>query len=456
MSLASLAALLPAGRPAEFCIAKRAAERLTFAQLREDVGANAARLAARGLRRGMLITEDSYWFVVGLLALFQVGAEIVLPPNGQPGTLEMLRDLADAVVTDRAPDGIITVFVLAAAAAPAATTLRPLDPAACSLTLLTSGSTGERKRVAKTLAQLECEVAVLESLWGDLLGDSCVLGMVSHQHIFGMTFRVLWPLMAGRPFAAQSHVAWESLLAQLDPPTTVIVSPAHLSRLGGLQPVPHARRPNAVITAGAPLSREAAQETETVFGALPIEIFGSTETGAFAWRQQHRAGVPWQALPGIELQGSPDGTLALRSPFVVGDDIYRSADLVELVDGGFEFRGRIDRIVKIEGKRVALVEVERDLKQLPWVHDVAAASLGDERAVLAAAVTLSPEGQNALATLGKFRFERLLRRALSKTQESAAIPRRWRFVDYLPVDAMGKRQAMTIERLLAERPAPKP
>jgi acyl-coenzyme A synthetase/AMP-(fatty) acid ligase len=452
--LLPLSALLPTGRPADFRVAECSGESLVFADLRDDVAANAARLSARPIHRGMLVAEDSYWFLVGLLALFQAGAEIVLPPNAQPGTLETLRDTADLVVSDRALDGFGRGFVLAPAGAPGGIALRALDPEACRLILFTSGSTGERKRVAKTLAQLEREVVVLESLWGGLLGDSRVLAMIGHQHIFGMTFRLLWPVMAGRPFAAESHIAWEPLLAQLGSRAALIVSPAHLSRLGGLAPLPRVRRPSAVITAGAPLSREAAREAEALFGTLPLEVFGSTETGAFAWRQQHEAGVPWQALPGIEFQTSLDGTLALRSPFLPTNEIYRSADSVELVDGGFNFRGRIDRIVKIEGKRVSLVEVERNLKRLPWVVDAALVPLGGERPVLAAAVTLSTEGRRELATLGKFRFERLLRRALGETQESAALPRRWRFVDRLPIDAMGKRQAVAIERLLGERPGP--
>jgi acyl-coenzyme A synthetase/AMP-(fatty) acid ligase len=283
-----------------------------------------------------------------------------------------------------------------------------------------------------------------------------VLGMVSHQHIFGMTFGVLWPVMAGRPFAARSQFAWESLLAQLGTPAVLIVSPAHLSRLGGLDPISPVRRPRAVITAGAPLSHAAAQEAKTLFGTLPIEIFGSTETGAFAWRQQHREAVPWRPLPGVELQRAADGTLALRSPFLATGHVYRSADMVEPVDGGFNFQGRVDRIVKIEGKRVGLAEVENDLKQLAWVADAAVVALSGTRAILAAAVVLSPEGGRALATLGKFRFERQLRHALGATQESAGLPRRWRFVDRLPVDTMGKRQATAIERLLAEPPEAKP
>ena len=39
------------------------------------------------------------------------------------------------------------------------------------------------------------------------------------------------------------------------------------------------------------------------------------ETGGVAWRQQHRAGEPWQALPGVAvcLQGEQD-LLAVQSP----------------------------------------------------------------------------------------------------------------------------------------------
>jgi acyl-coenzyme A synthetase/AMP-(fatty) acid ligase len=454
VTMLPLSALLPAGRPEELPISDRPGESLNFVNLRDDVGANAARLSAQPVLRGMLVTDDSYWFLVGLLALLQIGAEIVLPPNAQHGTLEALRDAADVVVTDRALNGLDNAFVLMPAGVSPKIALRALDPEACRLILFTSGSTGERKRIVKNLAQLEREVAVLETLWGGLLENSRVLGMVSHQHIFGMTFRLLWPVMAGRPFAACSQIAWEPLLAQLGSRAALIVSPAHLCRLSGLDPLPRERRPSAVITAGAPLSREAAREAETLFGTLPIEIFGSTETGAIAWRRQHQDDVYWQALPDIELHSSLDGTLAVRSPFMATGELYRSADMVELVDGGFNFRGRVDRIVKIEGKRVSLVEVERDLKQLPWVVDAALISLSGERAVLAAAVMLSEEGQSELATLGKFRFERKLRHALSETQESAALPRRWRFVDRFPIDAMGKRQAAAMERLLSESPEP--
>ncbi|MCO6705214.1 AMP-dependent synthetase, partial [Streptomyces sp. CHB9.2] len=77
--------------------------------------------------------------------------------------------------------------------------------------LSTSGSSGEPKLIAKQLFQLANEVAALECLWGASLGAATVLGSVSTQHIYGLLFRVLWPLCAGRPFARQALPYTEEL-----------------------------------------------------------------------------------------------------------------------------------------------------------------------------------------------------------------------------------------------------
>src|SRR6201999_478108 len=122
----------------------------------------------------------------------------VMPPNAQPGTLEALRQPGDLLLTDQpAPER--ETLVLSESDGSGARALRPLDPEGCRFSFFTSGSTGERKRIGKTLSQLEIEIRTLESLWGETLGDAGCLGTVSHQHIFGLTFRLLWPLMAGRP-----------------------------------------------------------------------------------------------------------------------------------------------------------------------------------------------------------------------------------------------------------------
>ena len=187
-----------------------------------------------------------------------------------------------------------------------------------------------------------------------------------------------------------------------------------------------------------------------MLGSLPYEIFGSTETGAIAIRRQHAPGEPWRLLPGIEARTGDDGCLLLRSPFV-GPDWFATADLVELTTDGFHFLGRADRVVKVEGRRVSLPEVEQALVALPWIDAAAAVLLPGATERLAAAVVLNAQGRERLAAVGAFRFGRQLRHALASSQNPEGRPKRWRFVDALPLQSMGKRRDADIVALFQER-----
>ena len=67
----------------------------------------------------------------------------------------------------------------------------------------TSGTTGEGRWIPKALRHLEDEIETLEAVFGARLPRGArVFATVSHQHIYGLLFRVLWPLGAGRPFHA--------------------------------------------------------------------------------------------------------------------------------------------------------------------------------------------------------------------------------------------------------------
>ena len=449
MSVLPLAHLLGAARPESHPVALRGGAMITLGRLRADVAHNAQALG--GARRALLVCDDSYSFVVGLLALLQVGADIVLPPNTQSGTLRVIGPSYDLLVSDAARPDVARTFVLE----PSDARIGPMtfDAERSRIDFFTSGSTGEMKRIEKTAALLEREAGVLDSLWGEQLADACVFGTVSHQHIFGLTFKVFWPLLAGRCFSSATHEVWETLLAELSPRAVIVSSPAHLTRLGGLQPLPGALRPRMILTAGAPLPLAAAAEAQETFGTAPTEIFGSTETGAAAWRKVVAEPALWQALPGIEVATREGGLLRLRSPFVGGDGWCDLADRVALTGGGcFRFEGRADTVLKIEGKRVSLQQLERDIANLRWIDAAAVAPVGRDRIFLGAVATLSEAGKAELAQLGKFRFERMLRRELGSTQDAAALPRRWRFVDRMPMDGMGKRRRRDIAALLEEQP----
>jgi acyl-coenzyme A synthetase/AMP-(fatty) acid ligase len=453
VSTVSLGRLFVSGRDPAMPVALRDTGPIMFGQFAADVAGLAAAARDAGVGRGAVLSADPYRFLVGLFGLLHAGAAVVLPPDGMAETLASLRDRFDMVVTDE-PPAVAAPRLPIETAPGGAASLPALDPAAASLEFFTSGSTGVPKRIPKPLLMLDQEIATLDAMWGAAAGQGPVLSTVPHRHIFGLTFHVLWPLASGRPFVSVIDLLLEPILARDVAGATLVTSPAHLTRLAGLPPLPAGQQPRRVFTAGAPLRASQAIEAAAVLGVAPTEIFGSTETGAIATRMQRTAQEPWTPLIGNRVTTDPEGCMVVHAPYGPTGGPFTSADRVELLpDGRFHFLGRADRVAKIEGKRVSLPRLEEALADLPEVRDAAAVVLDGNPERLAAAVVLTEAGQARLAALGPFRFSRELRRALGRMFESAWLPKSWRFVADLPNGAMGKRRDADV-RLLFLRSQP--
>ncbi|CAE6686050.1 D-alanine--D-alanyl carrier protein ligase [Paraburkholderia aspalathi] len=384
-------------------------------------------------RRYALCIDDPFDFACALFALFACGKEPVIPANATPGYLADLADAYDAVLTDAdLPLGVRDAD---------ADALHTIDPQA-PLTLYTSGSSGAPKPIRKTLAQFNAEVHTLEKQWGALVGDATMLASVPHHHIYGLLFRVLWPLAAGRAFDRAISIEPVHLQAQIEQcgATVVVSTPAQLSRwpaLPGFAALTPA--PRAFFSSGGPLALEAAQEYAAAYGAAPLEIYGSTETGGIAWRRQDQTDA-WQPVVGIEVRRDEDGALNVRSPHLDHTGWHRTDDKIAFdADGRFRLQGRLDRVLKLDGKRVSLPELEARLALHPYVAQAAIVPLeGASRERVGAVVALTEAGCEALRDEGRVQLARTLRRHLAAYFDVVVLPRHWRFRLTLPFDARGK------------------
>jgi hypothetical protein len=107
--------------------------------------------------------------------------------------------------------------------------------------------------------------------------------------------------------------------------------------------------------------------------------------------------------------------------------------------GHFMLTGRLDRIVKVEEKRVALASVETELRALLCIEDVfVQLQTQNNRQFLRAYIVLNKQAQDELHRLGKHNFIQTLKQKLQSVLDPLAIPRQWRFIDSLPTDAQGK------------------
>lgn len=402
--------------------------------------------------RWALCFDDSLLFTQALLACALGGYQAILPGHQRLAGLQELQSQFDGLLTDSELPG--AALVVPQLRLPLADVHEGLDaahsdlaPVRLDITLFSSGSTGEPKAIPKAWPQLEAELRVQMALWGERLADARVLASVSHQHIYGLLFRILLPLALGRPFDRRTIDYPEQLAAQ-GTPWCLIASPAFLSRLDPAMPATGCR---LIVSSGGPLQLEDARQARALFGQLAVEIFGSSETGGIGWRQRHQEQTPWTALPGVEVRVGPEQGLLLRSPFLEKGDWLACADRIALHGEGFELLGRQDRIVKLEEKRISLDEVEARLQALAEVESAAVLPLQQgQRQILGAVLVLSELGAARWDELGQGRFLLALRQQLRPWLEPVALPRSVRRVVQMPVNAQGKRPWPQLKELFDE------
>ncbi len=497
-----------AGSPAAI-VARRGAQALTQADFATRVAAWRDTLAAQAGATWALHSEDTFDFATALFGAWHAGKTVILPGDVQHDTVARLRGLADGFLGDL-PGALAPPRVGAGTASttPSAAPWRALDADATRLVVYTSGTSGEPLAITKRLAQLDAEVHALEARFGALCDTGlapanlasetasagrAIDGMghhhdqidapaaptiwatVSHQHIYGLLFRVLWPLAAGRPFAAERLAFNEQIALDVRGPAVLVLSPAHLRRLPESVDWSAVRADlRAVFSSGGPLPAEAAGAALALLGTSPVEVYGSSETGGVAWRQRARHGDTWQPLPGVDTR-IVDGELQVRSPHLPDAQWWHTADRATPAgDGmdGFELHGRADRIVKIEEKRVSLTALEQrllvtgdiaEVRILMLVADPAddvAASDASGPATTSTRATgrpavvavLTDAGRAKLARSGKPALVAEWRAALLAAVDRIALPRRWRLVDALPVNAQGKSTEALLSALFAAAP----
>jgi len=421
-------------------VAWRGDRPLMLSTMRAQVRALSQRLAADPGMRWALCFDDSYRFCVALLACWYAGKTPVLPGHCRAALLNEMRDRLDGVIADMPLSLDLPLWHCDDAEAPGI--LPPLS-AQAGLVLYTSGSTGAPRQVVKSLAVMEQETRWLIDLWGTPLQQCRIIASVSHQHLYGLSFRIFLPMALGLPFAAQP-VFYGEQLAQLTRQWryAFISSPAFLSRLDDGLDAPDCA---LIVSAGGALPWSDAARVRQRFGCPVSEIYGSTETGVIAARQFDRPDAAWRCMPQVRLAAVTPDRWQVWSPLIAGSDGWRLDDrLLMQPDGQFQLAGRHDRIVKIGDKRVSLSEVERRLLSLPEITDAAALAVTRQgRQAIGVVVALNAALDDAALHQHKQQWKRQLQQWL----EPLAIPRYWRVVAAIPVTSQSKRAWLQIEEL---------
>ncbi|MCU5775353.1 AMP-binding protein [Erwiniaceae bacterium BAC15a-03b] len=427
---------------ADYIVSCCGGQPMSLSMLRQQVQALCSALRGRQEQRWALCFEDSYLFTAGLLAALHAGKTVIIPGHCRPSLLQEQSESFDGVLTD--VDLAVTCAQLRVDA-PQQGDWPPLPAIAADaeVVLFTSGSTGKPRQVHKPLACLDREAQWLEALWGERLQGCWLLSSVTHQHMYGLAFRIILPMALGLPFASNQVLYSEQLTAQpADRHYAFISSPAFLRRLDFSLTPPACK---LIVSAGGALPAAAADGAGIWFAQAIDEIYGSTETGVLAWRSRREEAPQWHPFNGVRFSLDAQQRWHAYSALIPQRDGLMLDDKLSFdADGNFQLCGRHDRVVKIEDKRISLSDIERRLLAIPEITDAVALQVARHgRTAIGVVLVLADEPDAAQLTQLKRQWKQELQRWL----EPVAMPRFWRVVRVIPHNSQSKRAWPQIQEL---------
>ncbi|MBL4774273.1 MAG: AMP-binding protein [Alcanivoracaceae bacterium] len=397
-------------------------KRFAWKQIKALIAGTQQELEFRKAKSCAILSDNTLEFVVSFLACSYLGVDILLPPNDSQQMIKRAR--ADAYVGEFDQSIVIR---------PSTNEIvnNLIDP---NIIIFTSGSTGQPKKISRKLTQLLKEVDEIDQILGDIIPSKVFASTVSYQHIYGLLFCILWPLKKG-------HLIWNKILPFEEPlqvltnkfkQIILISSPAFLKRI-----TDHNIKISEkmqVYCSGGLLTKEQHTTATTVLKSDIIQVYGSTETGGIAHKSLKGF---WQFFPSVEHK-TENNILWVKSPFCYTNQWQNTCDIITIDENGFELLGRSDRIVKIEEKRVSLIQVEETIRQHDLVKDVHIIRMHNSRQYLVAVIVLETKGNKELMHYGKKDMKKNIKSFLRDKIERLAIPRHIRFLDELPINTQGK------------------
>jgi acyl-coenzyme A synthetase/AMP-(fatty) acid ligase len=408
-------------------IAWRDGREIQLGEFALDVAAVASTLPARSAM--LNLCEDRYRFLAAYAAALSVGHAALLPPTR---TEQVLKEIEAAHPGSYRWDDAVVDAALSASQAAAATDLEIAAEQIATIGF-TSGSTGRPQSYSKDWRSVNgssaCNARAIRAAL-DVADDAAVwiLATVPPQHTYGMEFSVLLPLIAGMAVHAARPLFPADVagaLNELPTPRVLVSTPVHLRALvESPQPFPQVA---LTVSATAPLDRALAREVEAKLGGRLLEIFGSTETCAFASRRTAQDEL-WKLHDGVRLESTAEGTLVAapwnRQPILLQDHVELHGT------GEFRVQGRNADLIEVAGKRASLADLTRRVLAIDGVQD---------------AVVFQPVAE-AVATIRRLaalvvapgRSVEQIHEQLAASVDPAFLPRPLLLVDALPRNELGK------------------
>jgi long-chain acyl-CoA synthetase len=406
----------------------------TFSQLNEEADRWVETLGeARGGFVGLQMGNSPSWPAV-LLGAWRAGCGVVpLDPDLAGERRDRVEKICGILRRVVRRSGELAVEV-------AGGTQEAARPAA-DLLKLTSGTTGDPRAVRFSARQLlaDCDQVCVSM---GIRADDLNYGVISFAHSYGFSNLITPLLCRGVPLVAASDALPRAVLGGLAA-TGATVFPGVPAHFRTLTPTPPGSlRLRLCVSAGARLAGETARNFFQSWGRKVHSFYGSSECGGICYDAGEDPDVPegYVGAPLVDVLVEPDGSgpVRVRSAAVglgywpepdaaLSEGVFCPADLLEKRQNGYVITGRASDLINVAGRKVNPAEVEAVVRRCPGVSDTVV--LG---------VPASLRGEEVVACVVGTVTEETLRRFCAGQLAPWQCPRRWIFLEEIPVNARGK------------------
>lgn len=306
----------------------------------------------------------------------------------------------------------------------------------------TSGFTGFPKLIEKTLKQFEAEALKIIGEFGDGLKNSIFVYSVPHYHSYGFVFDFLVPYLLELKLA-DNRINYLETLNNFEEykNITFVTNPAFLKRID--KSSLKIKSKWTVFSSTGALDKEVNDLCIETFNTDAIEIYGSTEGGCMAYRKRSEKDL-WTRVKIVKLKVDENGSLSCSSGYT-GEGLWvHVGDVVDMKnEDEFELLGREDSIVKIEGKRISVQQIDRQiLEDKNFKDSYTIYCKSDKREYVASFIVLSDENAD------EEEMRKYLKDYLKGYFEKIVIPKKIYFTDLIPRNEMGKIERKRLDAIM--------
>ncbi len=251
---------------------------------------------------------------------------------------------------------------------------------------LTSGTTSAPRAVCFQAAQLRSDCENICATMGITDLDTNY-GVIPFSHSYGFSNLITPLLVRGvRLVVANDRLPRAILEGLMCTNATVFpANPVFFQKLGDLSNIPSLPSLRLCISAGAPLTKQAAGMFSAKFEHKIHTFYGSSECGGIAYdaseERLYEDGFVGTPMKGVEIEhsaeaGGPiqvrsdavgDGYFPTAEPATLGGGRFVPADLVERRERGLYVVGRTSEVINVAGRKLNPHDVEARLAEYPGV-----------------------------------------------------------------------------------------